>query len=175
MVRTLVRLFLKYFIVQSRKSPPLGYGSLLIDMSYVITRRDKRLGTPERPLSKMGRKAYLNYWAFVVVKTLLRIQERFRLSYGRQNQECQVYNVPLDVVARETAILLDDIRDALQSLKLPAGMLADGDLVFSPLFLRGVYDKLLSKYKAKGRDGPLLVNADRVVWPEKKGARGLKA
>jgi hypothetical protein len=144
-------------------------------MSYVITRRDKRLGTPERPLSKMGRKAYLNYWAFVVVKTLLRIQERFRLSYGRQNQECQVYNVPLDVVARETAILLDDIRDALQSLKLPAGMLADGDLVFSPVFLRGVYDKLLSKYKAKGRDGPLLVNADRVVWPEKKGARGLKA
>ncbi|KAI1732408.1 MOZ/SAS family domain-containing protein [Ditylenchus destructor] len=39
-----------------------GYGRFLIDFSYLITRREHLSGTPERPLSDLGKIAYDAYW-----------------------------------------------------------------------------------------------------------------
>ncbi|KAF8307754.1 hypothetical protein DL93DRAFT_2087746 [Clavulina sp. PMI_390] len=45
-----------------------GYGMLLIEFSYELSRRANKVGTPERPLSELGAKSYLLYWVSVLVR-----------------------------------------------------------------------------------------------------------
>ncbi|KAH0590063.1 hypothetical protein H2248_000239 [Termitomyces sp. 'cryptogamus'] len=45
-----------------------GYGMLMIEFSYELSRRTGKIGTPERPLSDLGLRSYLAYW----VSTLIR-------------------------------------------------------------------------------------------------------
>ena len=49
-----------------------GYGMLLIELSYCLSRRSQLAGTPERPLSALGLKGYIAYWTAAVLRTLQR-------------------------------------------------------------------------------------------------------
>jgi histone acetyltransferase MYST1 len=52
-----------------------GYGRFLIQLSYEITRREGKTGSPEKPLSDLGRLSYSSFWAFELL-TRLRIGSR---------------------------------------------------------------------------------------------------
>ncbi|TNN16022.1 Histone acetyltransferase KAT7 isoform 2 [Schistosoma japonicum] len=47
-----------------------GFGRMLIEMSYVLSRLEQRIGTPERPLSDLGIIIYRRYWRFEILKYL---------------------------------------------------------------------------------------------------------
>ncbi|KAH9982084.1 acyl-CoA N-acyltransferase [Lactifluus volemus] len=47
-----------------------GYGMLLIEFSYELSRRAGRIGTPERPLSDLGLRSYLAYWVSTIIRFL---------------------------------------------------------------------------------------------------------
>ncbi|KAI0307421.1 acyl-CoA N-acyltransferase [Multifurca ochricompacta] len=47
-----------------------GYGMLLIEFSYELSRRAGRIGTPERPLSDLGLRSYLAYWVSTLIRFL---------------------------------------------------------------------------------------------------------
>ncbi|KAI0641107.1 acyl-CoA N-acyltransferase [Trametes meyenii] len=50
-----------------------GYGMLLIEFSYELSRRAGKIGTPERPLSDLGLRSYLTYWISTLVRFFRRL------------------------------------------------------------------------------------------------------
>ncbi|KAG9485301.1 hypothetical protein GDO78_008406 [Eleutherodactylus coqui] len=47
-----------------------GFGRLLIDFSYLLSRCEGQAGSPEKPLSDLGRLSYLAYWKSVLIDYL---------------------------------------------------------------------------------------------------------
>ncbi|PIL30752.1 hypothetical protein GSI_06920 [Ganoderma sinense ZZ0214-1] len=74
-----------------------GYGMLLIEFSYELSRRAGKIGTPERPLSDLGLRSYLTYW----ISTLIRFFRRL-LSV-----------LPPDTAQITTTGLTADVADAI--------------------------------------------------------------
>nr|XP_027202112.1 histone acetyltransferase KAT7-like [Dermatophagoides pteronyssinus] len=47
-----------------------GYGRMLIDFSYLLTRCENKIGSPEKPLSDHGIISYRSYWKFIIMNYL---------------------------------------------------------------------------------------------------------
>ncbi|KAJ7254693.1 acyl-CoA N-acyltransferase [Mycena haematopus] len=50
-----------------------GFGMLMIEFSYELSRRAGKVGTPERPLSDLGLRSYLAYWVGVLIRFFRRV------------------------------------------------------------------------------------------------------
>ena len=48
-----------------------GYGKFLIDFSYQLSLKEGKQGSPEKPLSYFGHRAYVSYWTNRVLNLLL--------------------------------------------------------------------------------------------------------
>jgi len=77
-----------------------GYGNLLIDFSYLLTRAEGRTGSPEKPLSDMGLVSYRNYWRLV-------------LCYVLRDQK---KSLSIEEISNRTGMTADDIISALEGL-----------------------------------------------------------
>lgn len=66
-----------------------GYGKFMISISYELSKREKKLGTPERPLSDLGLVSYRSYWATKMLEILCKhkgtisIQELSDMTFFR--------------------------------------------------------------------------------------------
>ncbi|XP_036359306.1 histone acetyltransferase KAT7-like [Octopus sinensis] len=78
-----------------------GYGKMLIDFSYLLSRMEQKIGSPERPLSDLGLISYCSYWKEVLLNYLHRY---------KANEIC------IKDVSQETAINANDIVSTLQAL-----------------------------------------------------------
>lgn len=45
-----------------------GFGTLMIEFSYELSRRAGKVGTPERPLSDLGLRTYLQFWVSHLIR-----------------------------------------------------------------------------------------------------------
>merc|ERR1712098_667318 len=57
-----------------------GYGRMLIDFSYLLSKVEKQPGTPEKPLSDLGRVSYHSYWKSVVLEYLASMRGRGHIT-----------------------------------------------------------------------------------------------
>lgn len=81
-----------------------GYGKLLIGFSYLLSRTEGKIGSPERPLSDLGLISYRNYW----ITTLLN-----KLADNIDNLEISIKDL-----SNETGILTNDIISTFQFIGL---------------------------------------------------------
>ena len=79
-----------------------GYGKFLIAFSYELSKIEGVTGSPEKPLSDLGKLSYRSYWSWV----LLEILRDFRGSLGIKD------------LSAMTSITQSDIVSTLQSLNL---------------------------------------------------------
>eukprot|EP00611_Tribonema_gayanum_P032653 TRINITY_DN9865_c0_g1_i1.p1 TRINITY_DN9865_c0_g1~~TRINITY_DN9865_c0_g1_i1.p1 ORF type:complete len:444 (-),score=180.21 TRINITY_DN9865_c0_g1_i1:597-1928(-) len=79
-----------------------GYGKFLISLSYELSKREGAVGSPEKPLSDLGKLSYRSYWTHVLL-TLLRDYKG---------------DMSVRDMSKATAIKTEDIISTLQSLKL---------------------------------------------------------
>lgn len=78
-----------------------GYGKFLIAFSYELSKREGVIGSPEKPLSDLGRLSYRSYWAYTILELI---------------QECRT--VCLKELSEISGITQDDIIYTLQSMKM---------------------------------------------------------
>ncbi|EIW65628.1 hypothetical protein TREMEDRAFT_36119 [Tremella mesenterica DSM 1558] len=53
-----------------------GWGQMLIDFSYLLSKKEGRVGSPEKPLSGLGQVAYQRYWTLKVFEYLSNVSEK---------------------------------------------------------------------------------------------------
>ena len=79
-----------------------GYGKILISLSYELSRKEGKLGSPEKPLSDLGKLSYSSYWSYVLLNALRNSKENFSVAQ----------------LSRLTSIKKDDIILVLNSMNL---------------------------------------------------------
>ena len=71
-----------------------GYGRLLIDFSYLLSRTEGKIGSPEKPLSDLGLISYRAYWKDIILKYLTEYPDR-EISFKSISEEMgiQTYDI----------------------------------------------------------------------------------
>ncbi|KAI7872511.1 acyl-CoA N-acyltransferase [Spinellus fusiger] len=77
-----------------------GYGKLLIQFSYELSKVEGRAGSPEKPLSDLGLLSYRAYWTDTIVEFLLAATEE----------------VTIEEISLRTSITSQDILHTLQNI-----------------------------------------------------------
>ncbi|KAL2798359.1 hypothetical protein BJX66DRAFT_44932 [Aspergillus keveii] len=120
-----------------------GYGNLLIDFSYLLTRIEGKTGSPEKPLSDMGLVSYRNYWRLI-------------LSYHLRHQKTPISIADL---SERTGMTADDVVSGLEALRALVR-----DPVTRTYALRLDYNYFEECIRSWESKGYVTLNPDALVW-----------
>jgi histone acetyltransferase MYST1 len=81
-----------------------GYGKFIISLSYELTKREGKTGSPEKPLSDLGKISYRSYWTYVLLHLLAKHNPKEDLS--------------IRDISAQTGIKTEDIISTLQYLDM---------------------------------------------------------
>jgi len=81
-----------------------GYGKFLIQFSYELSKKEGKVGSPEKPLSDLGQISYRSYWSHAILQYL--------------SEEQDVKQVKIIDIMRKTSIKSEDVILALKFLSL---------------------------------------------------------
>jgi len=81
-----------------------GYGKFIISLSYELSKREGKPGSPEKPLSDLGKISYRSYWTHVLLSLL--------------SKHTEADNLQIRDISDMTGIKAEDIISTLQSLNM---------------------------------------------------------
>jgi len=125
-----------------------GYGRLLIQFSYELSKIEGKLGSPEKPLSDLGLLSYRQYWTENLIEVLLE-------KYNAVGDRCSI-----DALANELAMTPTDVESTLQALKMQVYHKGEHKIVL-PTKLIKKHEALKEKFKTKPKRG---IEAARIQW-----------
>ncbi|KAG8243257.1 3-ketoacyl-CoA thiolase 5, peroxisomal [Homalodisca vitripennis] len=86
-----------------------GYGKLLIEFSYELSKFEGKTGSPEKPLSDLGLLSYRSYWAQTILDILITTKPT------GDNEKPQI---TINEICEMTSIKKEDVIATLQKLNL---------------------------------------------------------
>ncbi|KAI9137749.1 acyl-CoA N-acyltransferase [Paraphysoderma sedebokerense] len=118
-----------------------GYGRLLIQFSYELSKFEKKTGSPEKPLSDLGLLSYRAYWTETIIEHLMN-------SSGEMT---------LDELSAITSITFNDILHTLQALNALKYYKGQHIICFS--------EKSIENYeKSRKKPGRATIDAQYLDW-----------
>ncbi|XP_049943881.1 histone acetyltransferase Tip60-like [Schistocerca serialis cubense] len=86
-----------------------GYGKLLIEFSYELSKFEGKTGSPEKPLSDLGLLSYRSYWAQTILEFLINVK-----PVGENEKPL----ITINEICELTSIKKEDVISTLQILNL---------------------------------------------------------
>ena len=129
-----------------------GFGHMLIDFSYLLTKNEKKMGSPEKPLSDMGLVSYRGYWR-------LTLSELLKSHSG---------SISISEISERTGMTPDDIVSALEGLRALVR-----DPVTKTYALRVDVAYCTEYIEKHARKGYPKINPEALIWTPYVMNRGL--
>lgn len=128
----------------------MGFGRLLIAFSYELSKREGKLGSPEKPLSDLGLLGYRAYWQEVIVDLLM------------ANEANNRPDISIEDVGAQTAMTTNDVLHTLQNLNMLRYVGSKGGhvIVLTDAVV-AQREKQKEKEKIKGKRS---IDAERLIW-----------
>ncbi|OIW32079.1 histone acetyltransferase-like protein [Coniochaeta ligniaria NRRL 30616] len=120
-----------------------GYGRLLIQFSYELSKIEGKLGSPEKPLSDLGLLSYRQYWSENIVDYLMSCHER--------DEKCTI-----EGIATHLAMTTQDVEHTLQALKMQVYHKGEHKIVVPE---RLVQQREKAKLKARR-----IIDPEKIQW-----------
>ncbi|CAG8638739.1 13012_t:CDS:2, partial [Acaulospora colombiana] len=109
-----------------------GYGNLLIEFSYLLSKKENKTGSPEKPLSDLGLLSYRYYWRNVLFEELSQPME----------------SLSIQELSHRTSMTVDDIIATLQINNMIEKNKSSG--TYCIIVKKDVIEGHLQKVSAKG-------------------------
>ncbi|KAL3316497.1 3-ketoacyl-CoA thiolase 5, peroxisomal [Cichlidogyrus casuarinus] len=97
-----------------------GYGKLLIEFSYELSKIEGKSGSPEKPLSDLGMLSYRSYWSQTIMELLISTfgQSNYSSYSSSGNSENQEPALSINEIVEKTSIKRDDVISTLSNLNV---------------------------------------------------------
>ena len=92
-----------------------GLGKILMGVSYELSRREGRVGGPEKPLSEFGRRGYMKFWQARVAREFLDMKHKSSTTVEDLARTCWMTVDDVILALKEMGVL--------ESRRKGAGML----------------------------------------------------
>lgn len=145
-----------------------GFGNFLIDFSYLLSKREFKLGTPEKPLSDLGLLSYRNYWKLSVIREIYKLlfKSGDQLTLKKANTDIKdshskVFSISIDDLSNLTGMLHDDVIVALEQLHSLITYKENSQDKFALIFNPSLVKTL---YTAWERKSSIKLNSDYLIW-----------
>ncbi|KAI8666914.1 hypothetical protein LRP88_01335 [Fusarium phalaenopsidis] len=120
-----------------------GYGRLLIQFSYELSKIEGKLGSPEKPLSDLGLLSYRQYWSENILELLMGYNEREE-------------KVTIETISSTLAMTTQDVEHTLQAMRMQVYHKSDHKIV--------IPDKLIQQREKSKLKRKRIVDPTKIQW-----------
>lgn len=120
-----------------------GYGRLLIQFSYELSRIEGKLGSPEKPLSDLGLLSYRQYWSENILDLLL--------GYNERDEKATIESISVALV-----MTTQDVEHTLQAMKMQVYHKSDHKIV--------IPEKLIKQREKQKLKQKRAIDASKIQW-----------
>jgi histone acetyltransferase HTATIP len=120
-----------------------GFGRLLIQFSYELSRIEGKLGSPEKPLSDLGLLSYRQYWSENILDILM--------GYNEKDEKATI-----EAISTALAMTTQDVEHTLQALRMQVYHRSDHKIV--------IPEKLIKQREESLQKQRRMIDPSRIQW-----------